>query len=76
MKVKASIAKKQLIFLKRCIKNNKLPKSFRLKPPIKPIKILKQEISSAYEKQCKARNVFQFEKGRRNRRTTRQNNKS
>ena len=35
MKVKASIAKKQLIFLERCIKNNILPKSFRLKPPIK-----------------------------------------
>ena len=35
MKVKASIAKKQLIFLERCIKNNILPKSFRLEPPIK-----------------------------------------
>ena len=38
MKVKASIAKNQLIFLERCIKNNILPKSFRLKPPIKSIK--------------------------------------
>ena len=38
MKVKASIAKTQLIFLKRCIKNIILPKSFRLKPPIKSIK--------------------------------------
>ena len=38
MKVKASIAKNQLIFLERCIKNNILPKSFRLRPPIKSIK--------------------------------------
>ena len=38
MKVKASIAKNQLIFLERCIKNNILPKSFRLKSPIKSIK--------------------------------------
>ena len=38
LKVKAIIAKNQLIFLKRCIKNNILPKSFRLKPPIKSIK--------------------------------------
>ena len=37
MKVKASIAKNQLIFLERCMKNNILPKSFRLKPPIKSI---------------------------------------
>ena len=35
MKVKASIAKKQLIFLEICISNNILLKSFRLKPPIK-----------------------------------------
>ena len=35
IKVKASIANNQLIFLERCIKNNILPKSFRLKPPIK-----------------------------------------
>ena len=32
IKVKASIAKNQLIFLERCIKNNILPKSFCLKP--------------------------------------------
>ena len=38
MKVKASTAKNQLIFLERCIKHNILPKSFRLKPPIKSIK--------------------------------------
>ena len=38
MKVKASIEKNQLIILERCIKNNILPKSFRLKPPIKSIK--------------------------------------
>ena len=38
MKIKASLAKNQLIFLERCIKNNILPKSFRLKPPIKSIK--------------------------------------
>ena len=38
MKVKASIAKNQLIFLERCIKNNILPKSFRLRLPIKSIK--------------------------------------
>ena len=38
MKVKASIAKNQLIFLERCFKNNILPKSFRLKPLIKSIK--------------------------------------
>ena len=35
MKVKAIRAKNQLIFLERCIKNNILTKSFRLKPPIK-----------------------------------------
>ena len=73
MKVKASIAKKELIFLERCIKNNILSKSFHLKPPIKSIKgynIMKdcsqQEIGSACEKQCKAKNVFHLEKGRRN----------
>ena len=38
MKVKASIAKNQPVFLERCFKNNILPKSFRLKPPIKSIK--------------------------------------
>ena len=38
MKVKASIAKNQLIFLERSIKNNILPKSFRLKPPVKSVK--------------------------------------
>ena len=38
MEVKTSIAKNQLIFLERCIKNNILPRSFRLKPPIKSIK--------------------------------------
>ena len=38
MKVNESIAKNQLIFLERCIKDNILPKSFRLKPPIKSIK--------------------------------------
>ena len=38
MKVKASVAKNQLIFLERCIKNNILPKSFRLKSPIKSTK--------------------------------------
>ena len=38
MKVKASIAKHQPVFLERSIKNNILPKSFRLKPPIKSIK--------------------------------------
>ena len=38
MKVKASIAKNQLIFLETCIKNNILLKPFRLKPPIKSIK--------------------------------------
>ena len=36
--VKASVAKNQLIFLVRCINNNILPKSFRLRPPIKSIK--------------------------------------
>ena len=35
MKVKASVAKNQLIFLEICINNNILLKSFRLKPPIK-----------------------------------------
>ena len=40
MKVKASIAKNQLIFLERSIKNNILPKSFRLKPPVKSIKVI------------------------------------
>ena len=39
MKVKASIAKNQLIFLERCIKNNILPKSFSLRPSIKSIKV-------------------------------------
>ena len=38
MKVKASIGKNQLMLLERCIKNNILPKSFHLKPPIKSIK--------------------------------------
>ena len=38
MKVKASIEKNQLIILERCIKNNILLKSFRLKPPITSIK--------------------------------------
>ena len=38
MKVKASIAKNQLIFLETCIKNNILLKPFRFKPPIKSIK--------------------------------------
>ena len=38
MKVKASIAKNQLIFLERCIKNNILPESFRLKTSIKSSK--------------------------------------
>jgi len=37
-KIKASSAKNQLIFLERCIKNNVLPKSFRLKPPMKSTK--------------------------------------
>ena len=37
MKVKAGIAKNQLIFLGRCIKNNN--KSFCLKTPIKSIKV-------------------------------------
>ena len=38
MKVKTTIAKKQLIFLKRFIKNNILPKSCHLKPLIKSTK--------------------------------------
>ena len=38
MKIKASLAKNQLIFLERCIKNNILPKSFSLRPSIKSIK--------------------------------------
>ena len=38
MKVKASVAKNQLIFLEICINNNILLKSFRLKPPIKSSK--------------------------------------
>ena len=72
MKVKASIAKNQLIFLERCIKNNILPKSFRLKPPIKSIKgynIMKdcsKKLVVLAKNKCKARNVFQLEKGRRN----------
>ena len=39
MKVKAGIAKNQLIFSERCIKNIILPKSFRLKTPIKSITV-------------------------------------
>ena len=38
MKVKACIAKNQLIFLKRCIKNNILPTPYGLRPPIRSIK--------------------------------------
>ena len=66
MKVKAGIAKNQLIFSERCIKNIIFPKSFRLKTPIKHYKRLQEEISNACEKQCKAKNVFQLERGRRN----------
>ena len=69
MKVKASTAKKQLIFLERCIKNNILSKSFRLKPPIKSIKgynIMKhcsqQEISSVAKSNAKQRMYFSLKK--------------
>ena len=40
MKLKTSIEKKQLIFLERCIKNNILPKSFRLKDCSKKLVVL------------------------------------
>ena len=38
MKIIASMEKNELIFLERCIKNNILPKLFRLKPLTKLIK--------------------------------------
>ena len=72
MKVKASIAKNQLIFLEICISNNILLKSFRLKPPIKSNKdynIMKdcsKKLVVLSKKKCKAKNVFQLEKSRRN----------
>ena len=61
MKVKASIAKNQLIFLERCIKNSILPNSFCLKPPIKLIEGYIMEDCSE-----KLKSAFQLEKGTRN----------